>query len=140
VDPLRHGDARLSERPGAFDDEGFFNTQDMVETDGEYVRILGRRSEVINVGGEKGLPERGGGVLTEAPNVADATVSGRPSPVTGCGHRPDQADGAGDPAAAARRLRAHCARHLEAFKVPALLEFSTPTSTRSASRRSGAWA
>jgi acyl-CoA synthetase (AMP-forming)/AMP-acid ligase II len=108
-----------------FDAEGFFNTQDMVETDGEYVRILGRRSEVINVGGEKVYPSEVEGVLTDAPNVADATVSGRSSPVTGMVVMATvKLLEREDPAAAARRLRAHCAQRLEPFKVPALLEFS----------------
>ena len=39
--------------PSPFDSDGWFNTQDFVEVDGEYVRILGRRTELINVGGEK---------------------------------------------------------------------------------------
>src|SRR5262249_28186823 len=39
-----------------FDADGWFNTQDLVEVDGEYVRILGRKSEMINVGGEKVHP------------------------------------------------------------------------------------
>src|SRR5262245_18877496 len=37
--------------PSPFDADGWFNTKDLVETDGEYMRILGRKSELINVGG-----------------------------------------------------------------------------------------
>ena len=36
-----------------FTDDGWFKTGDRVEVDGEYFRILGRSSEVINVGGSK---------------------------------------------------------------------------------------
>jgi acyl-CoA synthetase (AMP-forming)/AMP-acid ligase II len=47
--------------PSPFDPDGWLNTGDEVEFDetGEYMRIRGRRSEIINVGGEKGLPGRG---------------------------------------------------------------------------------
>lgn len=39
-----------------FTDDGWFKTGDEVEQDGEWLRILGRRSEIINVGGEKVSP------------------------------------------------------------------------------------
>lgn len=69
--------------PAPFDDEGYFNTQDIVETDGDYLHILGRRSEVINVGGEKVYPSEVENALLELPIVADVTVSGQQSPVMG---------------------------------------------------------
>ncbi|BCY08844.1 class I adenylate-forming enzyme family protein [Actinoplanes sp. L3-i22] len=111
--------------PAPFDDEGYFNTQDVVEVDGEYVHILGRRSEIINVGGEKVYPTEVENVLLEVPNVADATVSGQPSPVTGMVVKavlrlaePE------DPQAVRARVRAHCRSRLERFKVPQLIEVS----------------
>lgn len=69
--------------PAPFDDRGFFNTQDAVEVDGDYVRILGRKSEIINVAGEKVHPSEVEDVLLDHPEIADATVTGRPNPVTG---------------------------------------------------------
>ena len=42
--------------PSPFNEEGWFNTQDVVEVEGDYVRIIGRKSELINVGGEKVHP------------------------------------------------------------------------------------
>ena len=42
--------------PPPFSEDGWFNTGDAVEVDGEYIRILGRKSEIINVGGEKVYP------------------------------------------------------------------------------------
>ena len=38
--------------PSEFDSDGWFNTQDMVEVDGDYLRILGRVTDLINVGGQ----------------------------------------------------------------------------------------
>ena len=111
--------------PAPFDEEGFFNTQDVVETEGEWVRIKGRRSELINVAGEKVYPSEVESVLLELPNVAEATVSGRPSHVTGMVVkatlklvRPE------DTRTLTRRVRQHCRLHLEPFKVPALVEVS----------------
>ena len=69
--------------PSPFDAEGWMNTGDEVEVDGEYIRFLGRRSEVINVGGEKVYPVEIENVLMEIPNVRDVTVNGQPNPLTG---------------------------------------------------------
>lgn len=66
-----------------FDEDGWFNTHDAVELDGERVRILGRVSELINVGGEKVYPAAVEDVLLQMPGVLDACVFGRPNPVTG---------------------------------------------------------
>jgi acyl-CoA synthetase (AMP-forming)/AMP-acid ligase II len=42
--------------PSPFDEDGWFPTHDRVLVDGEYLRILGRDSDLINVGGEKVYP------------------------------------------------------------------------------------
>src|SRR5207237_5259122 len=42
--------------PSPFDADGFFDTGDLVELDGEWIRIIGRHTEVINVGGNKVFP------------------------------------------------------------------------------------
>ena len=69
--------------PSPFDDQGWLNTEDEVEADGEYLRILGRRSEIINVGGQKVYPAEVESVLMEMEGVVDATVSSEPNPLTG---------------------------------------------------------
>lgn len=66
-----------------FDNEGWYNTGDEVEVDGEYIRILGRKSEVINVGGEKVYPAEVESVLLEIPNINDVLVTGKNNPITG---------------------------------------------------------
>ncbi|WP_321861669.1 fatty acid--CoA ligase family protein [Burkholderia cenocepacia] len=105
--------------PSPFDDAGWFNTQDVVETDGDYVRVLGRRSEIINVGGEKVYPSEVENALLAAGNVRDVTVSGRPNPVTGhvvvARVTPIEPE---VPEALTARLREFCASRLERFKVP----------------------
>lgn len=113
--------------PAPFDEKGFFNTQDAVEVDGDYVRILGRASEIINVAGEKVYPSEVEDVLLEFPSIADATVSGRPSHVTGMVvkavvklHGEEDVD----EKAFVREVRAHCRRRLEPYKVPVVIEIS----------------
>lgn len=102
-----------------FDPEGWFDTGDQVEVKGDYLRILGRRSELINVGGEKVFPAEIESVLLELGNVREAVVYAKPSPVTGHIvaatlqlHAPE------DRVALMRRVTSHCAGRLQAYKVP----------------------
>jgi long-chain acyl-CoA synthetase len=66
-----------------FTEDGWFRTGDAVEVDGEYLRILGRRSEIINVGGEKVYPAEVESELQLMDGVEDATVVGERHPITG---------------------------------------------------------
>jgi acyl-CoA synthetase (AMP-forming)/AMP-acid ligase II len=66
-----------------FTEDGWFKTGDLVEEDGEYIKILGRDSEVINVGGEKVFPIEVENVLLQFPNVEDAIVYKEPHPLIG---------------------------------------------------------
>lgn len=69
--------------PDPFDDEGFLDTGDMVEQDGEWIRILGRKSEIINVGGVKVFPAEVESILLEMDNVEDVVVFGGTHAITG---------------------------------------------------------
>lgn len=69
--------------PSPFTPDGWFITGDAVETDGEYIRILGRDSEVINVGGEKVWPAEVEEVILQMPEVEDVMVTGIENPITG---------------------------------------------------------
>jgi long-chain acyl-CoA synthetase len=62
--------------PSPFDAEGWFDTGDAVIQEGDYLRILGRHSEIINVGGQKVYPAEVEKVIAELPNVIDVAVSG----------------------------------------------------------------
>jgi len=109
--------------PSPFDADGWFNTQDLVERDGEYIRILGRKSELINVGGEKVHPAEIENVLLQVDNVKDVTVCGHPNPITGAVVAakitplvPE------DPEALKRRVRQFCHTRLERYKIPAVID------------------
>lgn len=105
--------------PSPFDDEGWMNTGDMVEVDGEFMRILGRESEVINVGGQKVFPVEVENILTEAPNVLEATVYGVPHTLMGnivaawVSLENDE-----EPLELKARLRKYCLSKLANYKAP----------------------
>ena len=65
------------------DSEGWYNTGDKVEQDGEWIKFLGRASDVINVGGQKVFPSEVESVLLQLPNIIDCTVFGEKNPITG---------------------------------------------------------
>lgn len=69
--------------PSPFDSEGWFDTGDAVIREGEYYRILGRNSEVINVGGQKVFPAEVERVIAEVPGVLDVTVRAEPHMLLG---------------------------------------------------------
>ena len=62
--------------PSSFDDGGWFNTQDQVEVDGDYFRILGRVTDIINVGGQKVYPAEIESLILELDNILDVAVFG----------------------------------------------------------------
>ena len=66
-----------------FTDDGWFKTGDMVEEKDGYIKIIGRNSDIINVGGEKVLPSEVESVLFQMPHVNDVIVYGESNPITG---------------------------------------------------------
>lgn len=112
--------------PSPFDDDGWLDTGDAVEVaeDGT-LRVLGRLSALINVGGEKVSPAEVEDVLLRAGNVADVVVTGRPNAVTG--HivvAAVELVEAEERRALNRRLRQFCAEHLPPHKIPAVITVS----------------
>jgi acyl-CoA synthetase (AMP-forming)/AMP-acid ligase II len=114
--------------PSPFDADGWFNTGDVVEQRGDYIRFMGRKSEIINVGGEKVFPAEIENFIQQLENVKEVTVRGRPSPITGNIIvatvellEPE------DPDDLEERVRAACRRRLAPFKVPAMVEMASKT-------------
>lgn len=112
--------------PSPFTDDGWFVTGDLVERKGEFVRFLGRQSEIINVGGEKVYPAEVENVIQTMSNVSEAVVYGEKNPLLGqivCAKvtlvEPE------DRAAFTARLKRHCAGLLDRFKVPVKVECGT---------------
>ncbi|MCU0490777.1 MAG: long-chain fatty acid--CoA ligase [Chloroflexaceae bacterium] len=109
--------------PSPFDEQGWMNTQDMVEVDGDYIRILGRRTEIINVGGQKVYPAEVESVLLQLENVRDVAVRGEANPITGqiVAARFNLFE-AEELAGFKRRVRAFCKERLADYKIPVKIE------------------
>lgn len=65
------------------DDDGFFNTQDEVVIDGDYLQILGRVTDVINVGGEKIYPIEIENFIEGLDNISDVAAYGEANALLG---------------------------------------------------------
>jgi acyl-CoA synthetase (AMP-forming)/AMP-acid ligase II len=105
--------------PSPFTADGWFNTNDRVEVDGDYFRILGRDSEIINVGGQKVYPAEVESVIQSLDNVAEVTVFGEAHPITGnvvCA-QVSMIEPAAEKAFK-KAIRKACRERLEGFKVP----------------------
>ncbi len=109
--------------PSPFTEDGWFKTGDSVLTDGEYVKILGRVSEIINVGGEKVYPTEVESVIQEMDNVAEVTVCAKKNAITGnmvCAKvRLEKKD---DPKSFSIALKKFCRERLQTFKIPVKVE------------------
>jgi acyl-coenzyme A synthetase/AMP-(fatty) acid ligase len=106
-----------------FDEEGWYDTGDCVETDGDFIHILGRNSEVINVGGEKVYPAEVESVLMSITNVKDVAVTGIPNPITGSvvGARFNLVQPE-DHTIFRNRVRTYTRERLPSYKVPVKIE------------------
>jgi long-chain acyl-CoA synthetase len=111
--------------PDLFDADGWLNTEDAVEVDGEWLHLLGRVSDLINVGGRKVYPAEVEAVLSQCPNVRDVAVFGEKNPITGQAVaarfnliEPEPLD------AFKKRLRTFCRDKLPPYKVPARIELT----------------
>jgi long-chain acyl-CoA synthetase len=106
-----------------FTADGWFRTGDAVEVDGEYIRILGRRSELINVGGEKVYPAEVESVLQLMDGVEDVAVTGQPHAITGqIVYARIKLSSGEDPAQFRARLRQFCQDKLPRYAIPQKIE------------------
>lgn len=109
--------------PSAFDADGWFNTQDRVEVDGDYFQILGRVTDLINVGGQKVYPAEVEDIILAQPNIADVVVAGEKHALLGQIVVARVALLEPEPLDALRlRIRKACLAKLTAYKVPAKVE------------------
>jgi len=111
--------------PSPIDAEGFLDTGDLVEVDGPWIRFLGRKSDIINVGGLKVYPAEVENLLLQMDNVEDVSVRGEPNPITGqIVAATVRLRAPETPAAFKVRMRQFCADRLANWKVPARVRFT----------------
>lgn len=106
--------------PDQFDHDGWMCTGDRVEVDGEYVRFLGRRSDIINVGGQKVSAHEVEEVILRDGNVLEVSAYGVPNELLGevIVAEVSLKDPEGK-AEATKRLKTLCKENLSRLKVPA---------------------
>ena len=112
--------------PSPFDDEGWFDTGDSVIREGGYYRILGRESDIINVGGQKVYPAEVEQVLAEVDGIVDVSVRGESHLLMGQIVTATVQMEAPIPSVAMRkRIARHCKGRLQPFMVPAKVKVVT---------------
>jgi acyl-CoA synthetase (AMP-forming)/AMP-acid ligase II len=106
--------------PPPFDAEGWFCTEDRVEVDGEWMRILGRVTDLMNIGGQKVYPAEVEDAILSLPGIEDVAVYTEDSALLGkmivaavVPSSPDESV-----ASLKKRIRLACAEKLAPFKVP----------------------
>ncbi len=105
--------------PSPFTEDGWFITGDAVEVDGEYMKILGRKSEIINVGGLKVYPAEVESVIQEVSNVLEVAVYGEKNPIIGsivCARVTLIEEE--NPREFSLRLKKYCKQRLQDYQIP----------------------
>ncbi len=111
-----------------FTEDGWFITGDSVEVNGEYFKILGRKSELINVGGEKVFPQEVENVILEIPGIEDVMVYAESNALTGkivCAKI--KYNGTETKAEIVKKVKTYCRTKLESFKVPVKIDLADTT-------------
>jgi acyl-CoA synthetase (AMP-forming)/AMP-acid ligase II len=114
--------------PTPVTEDGYFITGDMVEEQGEYLKILGRKSDIINIGGQKVYPSEIETVLLQIDEVEDATVVGEPNPLMGnivvANIRSTNQVNHDE---LIRKIKRECAQQLQRFMVPSRITITSET-------------
>jgi amino acid adenylation domain-containing protein len=110
-------------RPGILPQEMVLYTGDLFRTDEEgFLYFVGRKDDIIKTRGQKVSPKEVENVLYALAGVREAAVVGVPDPVLGHAIKAVIALEARGAVTAADVIR-HCARNLEDFMVPKIVEF-----------------
>lgn len=101
----------------SFTSDGWFKTGDLVEVDGEYIKIIGRAKEVINVGGQKVLPAEVESIILEMEEISDCMVYAEQNAITGQTVVCDVVLNK-NIENIKKRVRVFCKDRLDAYKIP----------------------
>lgn len=106
----------------SFTDDGWFKTGDLVEEkENGYYKIVGRKSSIINVAGEKVLPIEVENIILKLDYIHDCTVYAKDNPITGqvVAVKVVVKSLDIDIKQLKKNIKSHCKRYLERYKVPA---------------------
>ena len=110
-------------RPGPLPGEKVLYTGDVFRSDEEgFLYFVGRKDDIIKTRGEKVSPKEIENVLYGIPGICEAAVIGVPDAILGLAVKAVIAL-APESRLSAQDVIRHCARHLEDFMVPKLIEF-----------------
>ena len=101
----------------SFTSDGWFKTGDLVEVDGEYIKIIGRAKEIINVGGQKVLPAEVESVILSIEEISDCMVYAEQNAITGQTVVCDVVLNK-NIENIKKRVRVFCKDRLDAYKIP----------------------
>ena len=109
--------------PSPFTKDGYFITGDQVLQKGDYIKILGRESEIINVGGEKVYPQEVENVIQEIKNVVEVVVYKEKNSIIGnivCAKVRlfDNENGKEK----ISEIKKHCRKEMQKYKVPVKID------------------
>ena len=110
--------------PSSFTNDGWFITGDEVLEKGDYIQILGRKSEIINVGGEKVYPSEVENAILELTYVSEVMVYGVKNSVIGNIVAADiRLNNKKNILIDKNSIKTHCLKILEKHKVPIKINF-----------------
>lgn len=116
--------------PSPFTEDGWLQTGDEAEMEDGYIRILGRRSEIINVGGRKVYPAEVESILEQMDAIETAVVSGEPSGIMGQMVKATVRLTAEQPLTELRRqIWEFCREKLPQYKIPQKIVITQETLT-----------
>lgn len=69
--------------PSPFDKDGWYQTNDLVHVEGEFLKVVGRNNDIVNVGGLKFLLSEVERVAYANSEIELATAKAAPNPITG---------------------------------------------------------
>ncbi len=109
-----------------FDEDGWFNTKDKVLVKGDYVKILGRTTDLINVGGQKVYPIEVESVFLDLEEVLDIRIYGADNPIMGKVVEAEvKVSEENNNREFIKRLRKFAKEKLETYKIPVKFNLTT---------------
>lgn len=108
-----------------FLENGWYKTGDLVEEfDNGYIKIIGRKNNIINVGGLKVFPSEVENIINEIDGIIDSTVYGEANNITGnivCARINTDLE---HTSTLKNKIKKYCKMHLDKYKIPVRIKFS----------------
>ena len=107
-----------------FKGDGWYATEDLVEEDGDgYIKIIGRKNNIINVGGLKVLPKEIEDLINSVDGVDDSTAYGESNNLVGNIVCVKVYTSSTDTRELKNKITSACRNNLDKYKVPVKIFF-----------------